>query len=205
MKNTVIVFARVPRLGTVKRRLARDIGDRAALRFYTTTLLHLLRALARDRRFRTVVALTPDRARFRLPPRCARISQAHGDLGERMHHACARFRRGRVVLIGSDIPDATADDVATALRALGHADAVFGPATDGGYWLVGFGPRRPAQPFTAVRWSSPHTLEDTLGNFRAHRVARVRISSDVDNAADRSGLPPSRAHHCRTPAFRAAS
>ena len=48
MRDTVIVFARAPRLGTVKRRLARDIGDRAALRFYTATLSSLLRTLARD-------------------------------------------------------------------------------------------------------------------------------------------------------------
>lgn len=184
MKDTVIVLARIPRLGTVKQRLARDIGERAALRFYTATLQRLLRALARDRRFRTVAALTPDGARFRLPARCLRIPQARGDLAERMQRACARFRRGRVVLIGSDIPDATADDVAAALRALGRDHAVFGPATDGGYWLVGFGPRRPAQPFAAVRWSHPQALEDTLANFAAHRVARLRILSDVDDADD---------------------
>ena len=60
MKDSVIVFARAPRLGTVKRRLARDIGDRAALRFYVEILTRLLWVLARDRRVRTVVAVTPD-------------------------------------------------------------------------------------------------------------------------------------------------
>lgn len=49
-RDTVVVFARAPRLGTVKRRLARDVGDRAALRFYQANLARLLRALARDRR-----------------------------------------------------------------------------------------------------------------------------------------------------------
>lgn len=197
MKDTVIVFARAPRLGTVKRRLARDIGDRAALRFYTATLTRLLWALARDRRFCTVLALTPDRARFRLPAYVERIPQERGDLGERMHCACARFRCGRVVIIGSDIPDATADDVAIAFRALGSANAVFGPAADGGYWLVGLGPRRPALPFTAVRWSSRHALEDTLANFCAHRIARLRMLNDVDNANDQSGFCISRARRCR--------
>ena len=57
MKDTVIVFARVPRLGAVKRRLARDVGDRAALRFHTETLHRLLMGLRRQRRFRTVLAL----------------------------------------------------------------------------------------------------------------------------------------------------
>ena len=78
MRDTVIVFARAPRLGTVKRRLAKDIGDRAALRFHTGTLLRLLRDLLRDRRFRTVLALTPDGARDRLPIRVRRIAQGSG-------------------------------------------------------------------------------------------------------------------------------
>jgi rSAM/selenodomain-associated transferase 1 len=184
MRDTVIVFARAPRLGTVKRRLARDIGDRAALRFYTATLMSLLRALACDRRFRTIVALTPDRARVRLPPNVGCIPQGHGNLGERMHRACAQFRRGRVAIIGSDIPQAKANDVAFAFRALSQSCAAFGPAEDGGYWLVGLGPRRPAHPFAAVRWSSPHALEDTLTNFVAHRVTRLRTLRDVDNGND---------------------
>jgi hypothetical protein len=101
-----------------------------------------------------------------------------------MHRACARFRRGRVAIIGSDIPQAMADDVAFAFHALGRSCAAFGPAEDGGYWLVGLGPRRPAHPFAAVRWSSPHALEDTLVNFVAHRSARLRTLRDVDHADD---------------------
>ncbi len=62
----------------MKQRLARDIDDRSALRFYTATLMRLLRALARDRRFRAVVALTPDRASFacRLVPRASPMNAA---------------------------------------------------------------------------------------------------------------------------------
>ena len=82
-----MVFARAPRLGAVKRRLARDIGDRAALRFHVGTMTRLLRALAADRRFRTVLAVTPDHAPFRLPVRVARIPQGGGDLGVRMDRA----------------------------------------------------------------------------------------------------------------------
>jgi uncharacterized protein len=71
-----------------------------------------------------------------------------------------------------------------AFRALGRADAVFGPAADGGYWLVGLSPRRPARPFAGVRWSSEHALTDTLGNFPGRRFARLRTLQDVDTAAD---------------------
>ncbi len=180
--DTVIVFARAPRLGAVKRRLAREVGDRAALRFYQANLTRVLRALARDRRFRTVLACTPDRTAARWPVAVPRVAQGTGDLGQRMHRACARHRR--VVIVGTDIPDLCADDVAAAFQALGRAHGAFGPAADGGYWLVALSPRRPARPFAAVRWSTEHALSDTLANFRGRRVALLRTLRDVDTAAD---------------------
>ena len=186
----VILFARAPRLGTVKRRLARGIGNRAALRFHCATLAATARPIARDRRWRTVLATTPrgaraDWARF-VPRGVARIDQVRGDLGARMA-ACLR-RAPRAVLAGSDIPDLRPADIAAAFRALGRADAVFGPATDGGYWLVGLGPRRPGRPFAAVRWSSEHALADTLANFRGRRVALLRRLQDVDTVGDLAGM-----------------
>jgi uncharacterized protein len=189
MKNTVVVFARAPRLGTVKRRLARDIGERAALRFHTETLLHLLRDLTRERRFRTVLALTPDGARDRLAVRVARIPQGRGDIGARMDRACRAFPRGNVAIVGCDIPDANAADLRAAFRTLGSNDAIFGPAEDGGYWLVALGPRRPAQPFDKARWSTEHALADTLRNFSKRRVAFGRMLRDVDTACDLPAHP----------------
>ena len=114
----------------------------------------------------------------------ARIPQGRGDIGARMHRAFRAFPRGRVVIIGSDIPDANAADIAAAFRALGAADAVFGPAADGGYWLVGVTPRRPAHPFANARWSTEHALADTLRNFAHRRVVLLRTLHDVDTAAD---------------------
>jgi rSAM/selenodomain-associated transferase 1 len=185
MKDLAIILARAPRLGTVKRRLAAEIGQRAALRFHASTLSRLAGELGRDRRFTTIIAITPDRARLRAP--APTIPQGNGDLGTRMARALARA--SRAVLVGCDIPDLTATDIAAAFRALGRADAVFGPARDGGYWLVGLGPRRPAHPFRAVRWSTSHALADTLANFTHHRVAFLRTLSDVDTAADLRRIP----------------
>jgi rSAM/selenodomain-associated transferase 1 len=184
MRNVAIVFARAPRLGAVKRRLARDIGDRAALRFHAGSMRRLLRALARERRFASLVALTPDRAALRLPVRIGRIPQGSGDLGKRMDRAFRRFRRERVVLVGCDILGMGVHDLHAAFRALGRAPSVFGPAEDGGYWLVGMGPRRPARPFAGVRWSTSHALADTRRNFAAHRGLLLRTLRDVDTAAD---------------------
>jgi rSAM/selenodomain-associated transferase 1 len=187
MRDVVIVFARAPRLGAVKRRLAAEIGARAALRFHRGTLVALLRGLVAERRFVTLLAVTPDRARFPLPMPVPRTGQGHGDLGARMSRAFARFPRRRVVLMGCDIPAAGAGDARAAFAALGRADAAFGPAEDGGYWLVAMGPRRPSGPFRHVRWSSPHALADTMVNFRPRPVALLRRLRDVDVAAD---LPP---------------
>jgi glycosyltransferase A (GT-A) superfamily protein (DUF2064 family) len=103
-----------------------------------------------------------------------------------MHRALSRHRRA--VLVGSDIPGLGAEDIAAAFRALGRAEAVFGPAEDGGYWLVGLGPRRPARPFAGVRWSTEHALADTLANFRGRRVVLLRRLRDVDTAADLAAL-----------------
>lgn len=178
--DTLILFVRAPRLGTVKRRLAAEIGQLAALRFHRARLGSLTRRLGRDRRWRTEIVATPDRPRWPwpLPSR----AQGPGDLGMRMQRALARHRRA--VLIGSDIPGICPADIATAFRALGRAQAVFGPAEDGGFWLVGFGPRRPPKPFVGVRWSTPQALADTLGNCAGRPVALVRRLRDVDTAAD---------------------
>lgn len=185
MRDTVLVFARAPRLGAVKRRLARGIGARAALSFHREMLVGLVRRLAADGRFGVVLCVTPDRARVRLAGRRVAVRpQGKGDLGARMARAFRRHRTGRAVLVGSDIPGLGAGDVRAAFAALGRADAVFGPAEDGGYWLVGLGPRRPARPFAAVRWSGPHALEDTLANFRGRRVALLRTLRDVDTEED---------------------
>lgn len=182
MRDTVYVFARAPRLGTVKRRLAAGIGDRAALRFYATTLAALLRRLAREKRFRTVLAITPDCSRGPWRRGLPAIAQGRGDLGARMHRAAARQRR--VAIVGADIPGLGADDIFRAFRSLRAADACFGPAEDGGYWLVALGPRRPSRPFGGVRWSGPHALADTLRNFRGRRVAFLRRLRDVDTVED---------------------
>ena len=86
--------------------------------------------------------------------------------------------------MGSDIPDVTPDDLAQAFCTLGQAHAAFGPAEDGGYWLVALSPRRPARPFARVRWSSEHALSDTLANFAGRRVALLRTLRDVDTRED---------------------
>jgi uncharacterized protein len=184
-RRHLVVFAKAPVLGRVKRRLAADIGPLAALRFQREAAAQLLRRVARDRRWRCWLALTPDCSvagpRF-WPIRCERIRQGPGDLGRRMARPFARLS-GEVVLIGSDIPDIAASHIEAAFRLLGQNDLVFGPARDGGFWLVG-GRRLPRGLFARVRWSSPHALADTLRNVpRRLRVALTATLDDVDDGA----------------------
>lgn len=182
----VVIMARAPRLGTVKRRLARDVGALAAWRFYRHALAALAHRLGRDGRWRRWLAVTPDRAlRARWPPAWHVVPQGPGDLGARMARLFRELPPGPVVIVGSDIPDLDATHVARAFARLGDHDWVFGPAGDGGYWLIGARRGRVRRdPFAGVRWSGPHALADTLANLSGARVAFLEELRDVDTGAD---------------------
>jgi len=194
----LLVFVRAPQLGTGKRRLARDIGAVAALRFERLMLGRMLRRLGHDRRWRLRLAVAPDRARHRRrlwPPGVPIGGQGPGDLGHRMYRALAKCPPGPAVLVGTDIPALAPEHIAEAFRLLGRRDLVFGPAADGGFWLVG-ARRSPRLPllFGHVRWSSPHALDDVLANLppgvSAGLTARLE---DVDDGAAYLRLAPRRA------------
>ncbi len=88
------------------------------------------------------------------------------------------------MLIGSDLPGVTTEHIAEALEVLGRRDVVFGPAEDGGFWLVGVKPLpRLGGLFRNVRWSSPHALTDTLRNLNGRRVGYAATLCDLDDAA----------------------
>jgi hypothetical protein len=191
MRRQVILFVRLPRLGAGKRRLAREIGAVAALRFERLMLARAQRRLGRDRRWQLRLAVTPDRAARQWPTGLVVTPQGHGDLGERMRRALAASPPGPALLVGSDIPGLTAKRVADAFALLGRHDIVFGPARDGGFWLVG---ARHAPPrFGKVRWSSRHALDDTLANLpKSMSVGFAATLDDVDDAAAYRRLPPLR-------------
>ena len=196
-RGHLVLFVRAPRLGVGKRRLAGAVGDLAALRFERAMLGLLARRLGRDRRWRLRLAVTPDRAagHSRLWPRAAAIApQGAGDIGIRMRRALAACPPGPALLIGADIPAVTARHIADAFRLLGQHDLVFGPASDGGFWLVG-ARRSPRLPplFGPVRWSGPHALADVLRNVpRRVSVGLAARLEDVDDGAALRRLAPRR-------------
>ena len=197
MRRHLILFVRAPTYGSGKRRLARDIGDLAALGFERLMLARLLRRLGRDRRWRLRIAVTPDRARYRQrvwPRGIPILRQGGGDLGERMQRALAACPPGPAVLVGTDIPALAPNHIAAAFHLLGRHDVVFGPAADGGFWLVG-ARRSPRLPplFGKVRWSSAHALEDALADLpRGLAFGFAATLEDVDDGASFRRLRPHR-------------
>ena len=181
------VFVRAPALGAVKRRLAAGIGGMEALRFYRSETERLLRRIGRDRRWETILAVTPDAAARGVsawPPGFTRVGQGGGDLGARMGRILAESGTTPVAIVGSDIPDLASPHIEGAFAALRGADLVFGPAADGGYWLVGRGPGVATRGlFEGVRWSTPNALADTRANVPPRRrVALLEVLEDIDDA-----------------------
>lgn len=187
-QRTLVIMLKEPRPGRVKTRLGREIGMVAAAWWFRRAALALIRRM-RDPRWTIVLAVSPDRAGLesRLwPGELTRVPQGAGDLGDRMGRMLRSMPPGPVCVIGADIPDVTAARVAEAFAALGQADAVVGPAEDGGYWLIGLKRTRAVPPglFAGVRWSTAHALSDTLQTLPGWDVAQVARLRDVDRAAD---------------------
>lgn len=184
-------MVKAPVAGRVKTRLAGEAGVATAVRFARHGAASLLRRVACDTRWATVLALTPDcsahgAACGGLWPRGVPLTpQGRGDLGARMQRILDRAAPGPVVIVGTDVPCIHRHHIAAAFRLLGRHDAVLGPAEDGGYWLIGLR-RRPriVRPFLGVRWSTQHALADTLANLRERSVALLATLGDIDTAAD---------------------
>jgi uncharacterized protein len=183
----LLVMAKVPELGRVKTRLARQVGGVEAVRFYRHTLAAVLGRVGSDPRWSTSLSVAPDTGiTHRVWPRTnRRHMQGAGDLGQRMQRIMQCQPPGPVIIIGTDIPAVQPADIANAFKRLRRAEVVFGAAPDGGYWLVGLR-RSPRilRPFRDVRWSSPATLDDTIANLNGHAVERAATLSDVDSAED---------------------
>jgi hypothetical protein len=108
-----------------------------------------------------------------------------------MGRALAAGMPGPAVLVGTDIPGLTAARIADAFALLGRHDIVFGPARDGGFWLVGV--RHSVPAFGKVRWSSPRALEDALANLpRSLSVGFAATLDDVDDGNAYRRLGPFR-------------
>lgn len=184
------LFAKWPAPGTVKTRLAH--GDAAwgarAARAFLLDALQRFAAVDAQR----VLAFSPveREADFAVlaANRFALTPQAEGDLGQRLAAFFARqFDAGAraVVAVGADSPTLPVEYLERAFAELERADVVLGPATDGGYYLVGCGPAR-APLFDNIAWSSRRVLADTIAALAEPRwrLALLPPWYDVDTPED---------------------
>ncbi len=187
-RKRLVVMIKEPHPGRVKTRLGRDIGMTTSAWWFRHQVAGLLRRIV-DPRWDVILAVAPDHEGMTSrvwPPHLPRTPQGRGNLGDRMGRVFRTLPPGPVCVIGADIPGITPARIAKAFDALGHHDAVFGPAPDGGYWLVGMKRTAPVPPtlFSDVRWSTEHALADTIATLPGARVALVDHLRDVDTVAD---------------------
>lgn len=183
----LIVFVKNPIPGQVKTRIARTVGDAKALDVYRH-LLTYTQTLASD--FRECCAVYYGdfvNADDGWNP-FVKYLQSGADLGERMHHAFAeQFRAGagKVVIIGSDCFDLTPSHIHTAFATLDTVDVVIGPATDGGYYLLGMNQLQPFL-FQDMPWSQPELRQLTELAIMQHGLTFAQLDelTDIDEWAD---------------------
>jgi hypothetical protein len=192
--HAVILFTRYPEPGRTKTRLIPTLGAEGAARLHremTELLVLRIKPGVALGEFGLVVchggASTGTMRRW-LGPRIEYQPQGDGDLGERMAQAFqARFALGarKVVMIGADCPGVTTAVLTQAFGALDHHPVVFGPAQDGGYYLVGLSRPRP-ELFTGIAWGEATVLRDSAARARQLGLDPELLSTlpDVDRPED---------------------
>lgn len=196
MTGRIQIFAKAPLPGVAKSRLIPALGSEGAALLQAHFIRHTLATTAEmqlptelwcapDKNHPAFIAAAHDFSVYLYP-------QEGDDLGERMNHALTAglSRGGPVVLIGTDCPMLTVDDLHEAFYALAKHDAVLGPSADGGYYLIGLNSPQP-QLFTEMPWSTSSVLNDTHTrlNSAGLRWHELRTLHDIDTPADLIHLP----------------
>lgn len=193
----LLVFARLPERGRVKTRLARDVGDDRALALYEAMLRDTLRAVgdaAPDLEIEVMWAPAPDangdalRRAFGERPLAMQTGET---LGDRLAMAFSeRFffhRTDKIVAIGVDDPSLSRELIDHAFALLDACEWVLGPATDGGYYLIGCRALSfNTEVFMDVAWGTESVMKTTLEKIRGwmNSVAVLPERRDIDVAAD---------------------
>ncbi|MDE3084073.1 MAG: TIGR04282 family arsenosugar biosynthesis glycosyltransferase [Verrucomicrobiota bacterium] len=187
VRPVVMAFLKAPRPGIVKTRLGRQIGHEQATKIYRAMAERQIKSVPSA--FRVEVHYAPRGAaaemREWLGPSYHYRVQSGGDLGQRLASAFAhgfKFGATAIIAIGADCPALDGACLAEAAHHLGRTDVVLGPATDGGYYLIGL--RRPSpQIFSGIAWSSEKVLPQTLARIEASglSVHLLPVREDIDD------------------------
>ncbi len=193
-KQAIIIFTRNPELGKCKTRLAKTIGNEAALNIYKYLLEHTAQITA---------AVNVDKFVFYSEQIVHhdlwndaifnKKMQQGQNLGARMEHAFLElFQQGynKIVIVGSDLLDLNTDIINEAFYKLDNNDVVFGPAKDGGYYLLGLSKMQPCI-FSNKPWSEANLLEVTLKELGLKNVSLTLLKTlnDIDTFEDIKDYP----------------
>ncbi len=186
-KKALIIFTRNPELGKVKTRLAKSVGDESALKIYKFLLKHTVE-ITENLNVDKYVFYTEKIYRDDLwnPDIFRKKLQNGKDLGERMQNAFSEiFGMGyeKAIIIGSDMFDLSKEDLEKAFDSLQETPYVLGPATDGGYYLLGMKELN-QEIFGNKNWGSSTVLEATLNDLKGEKYVLLDERNDVDYYED---------------------
>ncbi|MEZ4939157.1 MAG: TIGR04282 family arsenosugar biosynthesis glycosyltransferase [Crocinitomicaceae bacterium] len=191
-KDLLIVFVKNILPGKVKTRLAEEIGEEKAVKVYRQ-LLQITENAIKDAQSDVEICFSEfiDSELFEGSYHFS--MQSGNDLGERMKNA---FHRGfqkkyeNIVLIGSDLPDLHLKHITQAFEELKKSDLVFGPAEDGGYYLIGMN-KMITFPFENKQWSTPDLFQKTkleLSQYE-YQISELETLNDIDTYKDFKNSP----------------
>lgn len=193
----LVVFAKAPVAGFSKTRLIPALGPQGAADLARRMLDHAVQQAVAAQICSVELCVTPDVndavfVALSLQYGTALTPQGEGDLGERMHRAFERLLREHpaAILIGTDAPAIDAPMLRAAHAALACHDAVFVPAADGGYALVGL--RRPVPAlFSGVPWSTAAVMQETRRKAQDAGITWLELEPvhDIDEPPDLVHLP----------------
>jgi len=188
MSNPLImVFVRNPELGRVKTRLAKSIGDQAALETYKILSKHTSKIISEIDSDQLI--FYSDKIQDNdiwTATNCKKQIQTKGDLGQKM---LAAFQYGfslgyqKILIIGSDLYSLRPKHIESAFEQLENYDVVIGPALDGGYYLLGLNFIIP-KIFKQKQWSTSSVLKETLSDLKEFNVNLLEPLNDIDTYED---------------------
>lgn len=197
MTCALIVFAKAPVAGFAKTRLIPQLGPEGAAALADRLLTHALEKAQAANIGPVELCCAPDDKHPALQAAARRYGatltqQGDGDLGARMQRAFARclVEHDCAITIGTDAPSLDSTYLREAAAQLRGLDAVFGPAFDGGYTLIGLR-RAYASLFNGMPWSTAHVMHETRMRLQALGIAHAELATlhDVDEPADLAFLP----------------
>ena len=183
----IIVFVRNPELGRVKTRLAKSIGDQAALETYKILSKHTSKIISEIDSDQLI--FYSDKIQDNdiwTATNCKKQIQTKGDLGQKM---LAAFQFGfslgyqKILIIGSDLYSLRPKHIESAFEQLENYDVVIGPALDGGYYLLGLNFIIP-KIFKQKQWSTSSVLKETLSDLKEFNVNLLEPLNDIDTYED---------------------